>query len=135
MLLIVRHETNSKCLMMLTSFLEGRIDDFPTNAICARLKFIPEPATVSNGRVWKNRPCRNLRMFRCWSFLRPTEALIQWLTVESLKGCDPHAGVDEHLVNRFRPNDDHFHLRPGGDKNRGHERDKQRDSAEYHFLF
>src|SRR6266508_6937918 len=105
MFLIVRHETDGKCLMMPARFLDSRIDYLPTDAIGSRLKFVPKPATVSDGRVWKNRSRRNVRLFRRWSFLRPTEALIQRLMVEPLKGCDPHSGIDEHLITRFRPDD------------------------------
>src|SRR5947207_8421220 len=113
MFLIVRHETDGKRLMMVTRFLECRIDDLPLDAIGSGLKFVPKPATVGNGRVWKNRLPRKVGLFRRGSFLRPTEPLIQRLTVKSLKGRDPHSGINQYFITRFRPDDDHFRLRRG----------------------
>src|SRR6266550_7144583 len=125
MFLIVRHEPDGKRLMMLPRFLEGRIDDLPTNAIGCGLKFIPEPATVSNGRVWKNRWGGNLGLFRRWAFFRPTETLIQWLAVEPLKSCDTDSGIDQYLINRLGSHNYQFRLRRGANKKRDYERDKQ----------
>src|SRR2546423_13376125 len=125
MFLIVRHQAYRKRLMMPARFLERRLDDVPANAIRSRLQFVPEPAAVSNGRVWKNRSRRNVWLFRRRSFLRPTEVLVQRLTVKPLKGCDPHSGIDEHLIAWFRPDNNHFRLRRCPYKKR--EQDRQKD--------
>ncbi len=114
MLFIVRHETNGKRLMVFTRFLESRIDNLPADAIGSRLKFIPEPTAVSNGSLWKNRSRSRLRLFCRWTFLRPTETLIQRLTVEPLKGRDAHARINEYLINRFRPDHNGFVLSKRG---------------------
>src|SRR6267378_180875 len=135
MFLIVRHETDSKRLTMPARFLERRIDDLPPDAIGSRLKFVPKPATVSNGRVRKNRLRRSVRLFRRWSFFRPTETLIQRLTIKPLKGRDPHSGINEHFITRFRPDDDQFCLRRGAAKKREHKPYKQRNSAKHDCLF
>src|SRR6266536_5475736 len=110
MLFVVRHQADSKRLLVSARFFQGGINDLPADLIRGRLKFVPEPATVGDRRVGKIRSSRSIRLFRCRALFGPTESLIQRLTIEPLEGCDAHARIHEYLITLFGPYDDHLVL-------------------------
>src|SRR5690349_20472120 len=111
MLLIIRHQANSKSLIMGAGLLQRGINNFPANSSLLGLNRGPEPATISNRGVWKIGLVSNFRKYRRRSFFRPGEACVYFLTIESLKGRDSHPRVHQKFVTLYGPYDNRFSLR------------------------
>jgi len=88
MFFIIRHQPEGQRLPMPARFFECGIDNLPTSAIGGRLQFVPEPAAVRHGRIWKSCSGRISGLLCRWPRFGPTEALIQGLAVETLKRRD-----------------------------------------------